>query len=97
MKHIPDNRRIYHHWGYDPSSDAVYLNDESNHDINGYAYRIDGGWRLTDREHDSIDDPFIIRKVMTALNQSPDEGDSFTPRDYNFSKLHYGQPLPRER
>jgi hypothetical protein len=35
--------------------------------IHGYAYRIQNGWRITDWEHASVDDPFIKRKVLEAL------------------------------
>lgn len=94
MKHIPDDRKIYHTWGYD--GDAVYLNDDEDYDQNGYAYRLDGGWKLTDRTHDAVDDPFLIKKVIGALNGESGES-PIEPKDYNFEKLHYGQPLPRER
>jgi hypothetical protein len=96
MNLIPENRRIYHSWGFDPHVDVVHINDKKDYDQNGYAYRINGGWRLTDREHDPVNDPYIVKRVMGALNgdngQKPIE-----PMDYNFDKLHYGQPLPKER
>jgi hypothetical protein len=96
MKHIPNDRSVYHRWGYHPHDDAVYLNNDNDHDQNGYAYRIDGGWRLTDKDHDSVNDPYLIKKIISALNGNNGE-ESITPNDYNFEKLHYGQPLPRER
>jgi muramidase (phage lysozyme) len=33
----------------------------------GYAYRILGGWRITDWEHHPVDDPHITRLVREAL------------------------------
>lgn len=33
----------------------------------GYAYRIRGGWRITDWEHRQVDDPHIVKKVKEAL------------------------------
>jgi hypothetical protein len=96
MKHIPNDRSVYHRWGYHPHDDAVYLNDDNDHDQNGYAYRIDGGWRLTDRDHDPVKDPYLIGKIMGTLNGKNGE-EPILPNDYNFEKLHYGQPLPRER
>lgn len=35
--------------------------------VHGFAYRIRGGWRVTDWEHRPVDDPFILRKVKSAL------------------------------
>ena len=96
MKHIPNDRSVYHRWGYHPHDDAVYLNDDNDYDQNGYAYRIDGGWRLTDKDHDSVQDPYLIKKIIGTLNGKNGE-ESISPNDYNFEKLHYGQPLPRER
>jgi hypothetical protein len=96
MKDISKDRSIYHHWGYDPNADVVYLNDGREFDFNGYAYRIDGGWRLTDKDHDPVDDPYLVKKIMGALNGDNGE-EPIEPNDYNFEKLHYGQPLPRER
>lgn len=92
MKSIPKERRIYHRWGYDPRDDSVHINERNDFDLNGYAYRIDGGWRLTDEEHDAVDDPYIVRKVMEAL-----KGDSNAPEpsDYHFGRLHYGLPFKK--
>jgi hypothetical protein len=95
MKHIPDEHRIYRHWGYNPYIDEAYIDvDNDDFENTGYAYRIDGGWRLTDKDHNSVDDPYIVRKVMEGLR-----GDEVVPEslnDFNFEKLHYGQPLPME-
>lgn len=96
MKHIPNNRKVYHQWGYHPHQDQVHLNDDNDYDQNGYAYRIDGGWRLTDKDHDPVNDPYLIKKIMGALNGENGE-EPISPNDLNFEKLHYGQPLPRER
>ena len=92
MKNIPKERRIYHRWGYDPHDDSIYINDRDDLDNNGYAYRIQGGWRLTDQDHDAVDDPYIVRKVMEALRG--DENSS-EPADYHFDRLHYGQPFKK--
>ena len=96
MKHIPTDRSIYHHWGYEPYKDSVYINDDNDYDQNGYAYRIDGGWRLTDREHDPVNDPYLIGKIMSALNGHNGE-EPIIHDDYAFTKLHYGQPMPKTR
>jgi hypothetical protein len=33
----------------------------------GYAYRIKGGWRITDEEHRPVTDPYIVNQVLRAL------------------------------
>lgn len=35
--------------------------------VHGYAYRIRGGFRITDWEHRPVDDPHILRQVKHAL------------------------------
>lgn len=92
MKNIPDERKIYHRWGYDPHDDSIHINERDDFDQNGYAYRINGGWRLTDREHDAVNDLYIVKKVMEALRGG--EG-APEPSDYHFDKLHYGQPFKK--
>jgi hypothetical protein len=94
MKHIPEERRFYHRWGYDPMHDDVHLNDDNDYDHNGYVYRIDGGWRITDQDHDAVGDPYITRKIMELLRG--DQEENVTPNDYDFNQLHYGHPLPRK-
>jgi len=94
MKHIPEENRVYRQWSYDPNIDEAYIDSDNDSEYNGYVYRIDGGWRLTDRDHDAVDDPYIVNKVMDALRGGNPVPES--PNDYNFEKLHYGQPLPME-
>lgn len=66
----------------------------------GYAYRIGGGWRLTDWEHKPINDPYVKAQVLRELRQQ--EGphnphphlDDWTMReDPEFDQFHYGLPL----
>lgn len=92
MKSIPEHQRLYHHWSYDPIDDEAYINRNQDYDHNGYAYRIDGGWRITDRDHNTVEDPYIIKKIMEGLRG--ERSQFVPPNDYNFNKLHYGQPLP---
>lgn len=35
--------------------------------VHGYAYKIVGGWRITDWEHRPIDDPHVLEKVKATL------------------------------
>lgn len=35
--------------------------------VQGYAYSIEGGWRITNDEHNEIKDPFIIKRVLQKL------------------------------
>ena len=90
MKKIPKERNIYHHWRYDPSTDEAFL-DPDEAENSGYAYYIDGGWRLTDRDHDTVDDPYIYKKVLDVLRDRSPSPD--VPGNYNTSKLHYGRPV----
>lgn len=64
----------------------------------GYAYPIGNGWRLTDYEHQPVEDPYIVNQVVRRLNhedgpQRRSEG-SWQPTEYDWDCLHYG--LPRE-
>lgn len=92
MKEIPDQYRVYHHWSYDPYIDEVYIDDEYDHELSGFVYRIDGGWRLTDKDHDVVDDPYIIRRVLDKLRGNDIYPSA--PDDYDFTQIHYGEPLP---
>jgi len=38
--------------------------------IHGYAYRIKGGWRITDWEHKPVNDPYVVREVVNSLDQA---------------------------
>lgn len=33
----------------------------------GFAYRIGGGWRITDREHKPVEDPFVYSQIIKSL------------------------------
>jgi hypothetical protein len=35
--------------------------------INGYAYSIKDGWRITDDAHNEVRDKFIVKRVMAKL------------------------------
>lgn len=37
--------------------------------LNGFAYRIKGGWRITTDEHKALDDPHIDKQVLKALRK----------------------------
>ena len=93
MKDIDEERKIYRRWRYDPVTDEAFL-DSKDGDIRGYAIRLDGGWRLTNMDHDTVDDLYITRKVMQALRGATRQA-SITPHDFHFNQLHYGKPLPR--
>lgn len=44
--------------------------------VSGYAYKIQGGYRITDDEHRKVEDPHIIQQVRRALNQETKHADS---------------------
>jgi hypothetical protein len=35
--------------------------------IQGYAYSIKDGWRITNDSHDEVKDPFVVKRVLSAL------------------------------
>lgn len=37
--------------------------------LQGYAYSIVGGWRITDQDHHRVEDPFVLKSVLAALRQ----------------------------
>lgn len=37
--------------------------------LEGYAYSIVGGWRITDAQHHRVEDPFVLRSVLAALRK----------------------------
>ena len=64
--------------------------------MHGYAYRIGNGWRLTDYEHKPVEDPFIVKQVVHALNAKEGTqehtGASWHPAEYDWERLHYAVP-----
>lgn len=69
----------------------------------GYAYRIVGGYRITNWEHRPVEDPFIISQVKNALRaKEPVEAEngstepSWEPAAHDFDRLHYGLPMKSE-
>ena len=68
--------------------------------IHGYAYRLNGGWRLTDWEHKPLEDHFVASRVLLALRgkdpvRGPESGpeDAWTPVNHDYDRLHYGLPM----
>lgn len=67
----------------------------------GYAYRVGRGWRLTDWEHNAIDDPFINAAVLRALRKAEGEYHPHPHMDWEeiedapeeFDRFHYGLPV----
>lgn len=46
------------------------IEDVNDHDyLAGYVYPIQGGYRLTDREHKPLTDRFVAKKVIENLSQ----------------------------
>ncbi len=37
--------------------------------VQGYAYRIRGGWRVTTWDHRSVDDAHVLELIRAALNK----------------------------
>jgi len=85
------NKKFYHHWSYDPNTDTVTIDKGKTGEDHGYAYRIDGGWRILDVDHKKVKDFYIFPKVLEALRGETEEAGE--AKDYDFDHLHYGQPL----
>lgn len=62
--------------------------------VHGFAYRVPGGWRLTDWDHQPVDDTFVVSRVLDALRGKHSTPPSFGATD--FERLHYGQPTPAD-
>lgn len=60
---------------------------EITHDssMRGFAFKIKGGWRIVDRASKEIDDPYIVKKVVEALEGKPDHQPDLHP-------LYHGLP-----
>lgn len=71
--------------------------DINDNDLtHGYAYPIINGWRLTDLDHQAVQDPYIVNQVVRALNhedgpQKRAEG-SWQPTKFNWDRIHYSLP-----
>lgn len=37
--------------------------------LQGYAFSITGGWRISDEDFHKVEDPFILKRVLAALRQ----------------------------
>ncbi len=37
--------------------------------MQGYAYKIKGGYRITDDQHTEVEDPYVVKLVVAALNK----------------------------
>lgn len=67
--------------------------------LNGYAYKIRDGYRITTDEHRPVEDPFILKQVLTALKQeNPKPLPHLNPAHvatyaWSFARFHYGRPM----
>jgi hypothetical protein len=53
--------------------------------VRGFAYSIKGGWRITDRDHKEVEDPYLIKLVVSTLDGAPLPTHPAHPR-------HHGMP-----
>lgn len=73
---------VYYRWSFSPNVGVKLSNNEGpdafiNYNqgsgpnlIDGYAYRTKSGWRLTDREHRPIQDPYVASEVARQLKKA---------------------------
>jgi hypothetical protein len=64
----------------------------------GFAYRIKGGWRLTDWDHKPINDPFVVASVIRAIREQegsylPHEDAGWETVAPSYDRWHYGLPM----
>lgn len=103
---------LYYRWAFNPDDGTVTLDHnesthpafvqtpsamrDSEHSTHGYAYRISGGWRLTDYEHNPVSDPFIVAQVVRTIRgeDGRKQADGIWQfREPDYDRLHYGQPV----
>jgi hypothetical protein len=74
IQRIPTQYQIHHNQGKHPAEHVTHgqLRKVHHHPetIHGYAYKIHGGWRITDDEHRPVNDPHVVEKVIKALRVS---------------------------
>lgn len=71
---------VYYRWSFGPKTGVTLSHNESKIDalmnyrdgatsdsVDGYAYRIGNGWRLTDQEHRPVEDPYVVSQVVRKL------------------------------
>ena len=46
--------------------------------VHGYAYRIRGGWRITDTDHKKVD-PFVAKQVVQAISERESSDGATSP------------------
>jgi hypothetical protein len=101
---------LYYRWTFSPETGVTLSSNDDDHpslvpyhqDLargpgdqqHGYAYRIHGGWRLTDWEHGDVKDPYIISQLIRALRAKDRPGDEDgEPARETFARTHYGLPI----
>jgi hypothetical protein len=52
--------------------------------LRGFAFKIKGGWRIVDRASKELDDPYIVKMVMSKLESKP----NLTPPEHS---LYHGK------
>jgi hypothetical protein len=108
---------MYYRWAFAPSDGHVLLSDNTEdpprfhsdlaREINepstyhGYAYRIGRGWRITDWDHKTVNDPYVIGQVIREIRKKegavlphPDlTAWEETGDEPSFDNFHYGLPV----
>jgi hypothetical protein len=87
----PEKQPCYHRWSYNPMTDDVTIDEGKTGEDHGFAYRIDGGWRILDSDHKKVKDFHIFPRILEALKGGKEEVPDH--RDYDFDRLHYGDPI----
>ncbi len=53
-----------------PTHGEMALSRPESDLLTGYAYRLDGGWRILDADHRPVNDPHIIARVIANVAQA---------------------------
>lgn len=69
----PESGHVTIHHNEDSSRAEAKTHDEVAPEVthpgrlNGYAYKIQGGYRITTDDHKKLEDPFVVKQVIAAL------------------------------
>lgn len=88
--HNDDAHPAHHKTHHDIAADEKIDHPEK---VEGYAYKIRGGYRITDNEHRPVDDPYITSKVLSLLRgHEPKKPLPHIPYHTEDNRVHASHP-----
>jgi hypothetical protein len=101
---------VYYRWSFDPKVGVALSHNEGKIDalmnyrdgstadsVDGYAYRIGNGWRLTDREHRPVEDPYVVSQVVRKLQSFENPKQSRKVRNESYQRPSQRHSLRQRR